>query len=444
MPSFPCRFFCLVLLTSSLSLQAQGPSTEPNVPVRKISSIDAAHAHEIFHDIYNDVRKDYYDPTFHGVNLEQRYHDYDSHIDTASSNGDAFRFIAGFLMGLHDSHLFFEPPMRGTSYQVDYEIAMIGDRCFVTQVRPGTDAASKLHVGDEVLGLNGYSVNRAGIWSMEYLFHTLAPAPREQFQLVSPEGEKRTVVITHAMKANQRVYDLTSGDDFWDLVRQDEDDEDLIRERYVEHGDVLVWKMAEFNANIDTVESAFGKARKHQTLIIDLRGNPGGSVDTLEMIVGYLFDHDVKISDRVGRKSMKPQLAKSFHNPFKGKLIVLVDSGSASGSELLARVVQLEHRGTVLGDTSMGAVMEATQFGDQIGADNVIAYGMSITDANLLMADGKSLEHVGVTPDEQILPTAADLAAGRDPVMVRAFQLAGSPLPDGASSRFFPFLWPKL
>ncbi len=141
---------------------------------------------------------------------------------------------------------------------------------------------------------------------------------------------------------------------------------------------------------------------------------------------------------------MKPQMAKAFHSPFKGKLIVLIDSGSASSSELLARVVQLEHRGTVLGDTSAGAVMEAHQFGDQIGADNVIAYGMSVTDANLVMSDGKSLENHGVEPDEKILPTAADLAAGRDPVMIRAFELAGSTVPPGVSGKLFPFLWPRL
>jgi C-terminal processing protease CtpA/Prc len=444
MPSLYCRFFCLVLFTSSLPAHAQQPSAGPKTPVQRISSIDAAHVHEIFHDVYNDVRKDYYDPTFHGINLEQRYQEYDSHIDTARSNGDAFRLIEGFLMGLHDSHLFFEPPMRGTSYQVDNEIAMIGDRCFVTQVRPGTDAATKLRVGDEVLALNGYAVNRAGLLDLQYLFHTLMPAPREEFLLVSPEGEKRTVVITHGMKANKRVMDMTTGDDFWDGIRQDEDNEDLIRERYIEQGDVMIWKMAEFTADINTVESMYGKARKHQTLIIDLRGNPGGYTNTLQMIVGYLFDHDVKIADRVGRKPAKPEEGKAFRNPFKGKLIVLIDSESASSAELLARVVQLEHRGIVLGDTSAGAVMEAEELSDTIGADNVILYGMSVTDANLLMTDGKSLENHGVEPDEKILPTAADLAAGRDPVMIRAFELAGSPLPGGASSKLFPFLWPKL
>src|SRR5262249_9166820 len=155
-------------------------------------------------------------------------------------------------------------------------------------------------------------------------------------------------------------------------------------------------------------------------LILDLRSNPGGSVDTLKYLVGEVFEKETKIADRVGRKETKPEVAKSLHNPFTGKMVVLVDSNSASAAELFARIIQLEKRGVILGDRTSGSVMEAKHYDERMGSDTVIFYGASITEWDLIMSDGKSLEHNGVVPDELLLPRAQDLATGRDPVLARA------------------------
>ena len=122
----------------------------------------------------------------------------------------------------------------------------------------------------------------------------------------------------------------------------------------------------------------------------------------------------------------------------------MVDSGSASCSELLARVVQLEHWGTVIGDRSAAAVMEARYYPQSMGAETKIFFGIQVTSANLIMSDGKSLEKIGVTPDELLLPTADDLASGRDPVLTRAVELSGGKLDAGAAGKMFPFEWLPL
>jgi len=155
-----------------------------------------------------------------------------------------------------------------------------------------------------------------------------------------------------------------------------------------------------------------------------------------------MFDHEVKIADRVGRDTHSPMMAKGPHHSFEGKLIVLVDSASASAAELFARTVQIEKRGTVLGDVSSGRVMEAKHYSYSSGAGKAVFYGASITEADLVMTDGKSLEHVGVMPDEVVLPTAVDLANGNDPVLARAAEILGVTVSPEVAGRLFPYEWP--
>jgi C-terminal processing protease CtpA/Prc len=154
-----------------------------------------------------------------------------------------------------------------------------------------------------------------------------------------------------------------------------------------------------------------------------------------------MFDKDVKLADRVGRKEKKPEIAKGIHNPFSGKLAVLVDSNSASAAEMFARVMQIEKRGVIIGDRTSGSVMEARHYEEKLGTDTVVFYGASITESDLIMADGKSLEHTGVTPDEVTLPTAEALAKGTDPVLARAAEMLGVKLSIEEAGKAFPYEW---
>jgi len=121
-------------------------------------------------------------------------------------------------------------------------------------------------------------------------------------------------------------------------------------------------------------------------------------------------------------------------------VIVLVDSESASAAEIFARVMQLEKRATVVGDHTSGSVMEAT---DYYYASSGVDYGVEISVANLIMTDGKSLEHLGVNPDEILLPKLADLESGSDPVLSHAAQELGVTLSPDDAGRVSPTSGPK-
>ena len=412
-----------------------------------VDKLNLDRARLMLHDAYDVVKKEYYDPKIHGIDWDARFHDHDEKIKNAASLGQAFGIIAGFLDGLNDSHTFFRPPSRQTRVEYGYRMQVVGDDVFITRFRPHTDAESKVHIGDQVMRYNKYRVARDDMWKISYYYRSLAPQAATQLDLRDPVGQERQAIVQSEMHVKRRVVDLTSsaGDDFWQMIREEENADHLVRQRYVESGDLMIWKMPEFFLTDHEIDHLFDIAKKHQTLILDLRGNPGGAVVTLERMLGNVFDHDVKISDRVGRKDLKPQLAKTRGGgAFTGKIIVLVDSGSASASELFARVIQLEKRGQVIGDRTSGSVTEAKGHSRSQGADTKIFYSFSVTDADLIMKDGKSLEHAGVVPDEVVLPAAQDLAEGRDPALSRAAAIAGVSIDPAAAGKLFPFEWIPL
>jgi len=245
----------------------------------------------------------------------------------------------------------------------------------------------------------------------------------------------------------KRVMDLTfaqGGTDTWDLIREDENNSRLNRHRYVEMDDGLfIWKMPAFNLDESKVDDMVGKFKKSQALVLDLRGNGGGYEITLLRLLGNVLDHDVKLGDIKRRKETKPIVAKTRKDVFAGKLVVLIDSESGSAAELFARMIQLEKRGTVIGDRSAGAVMRAMFYDHQTGLEVIVPYGVSITDADIVMTDGNSLEHVGVIPDEIKLPTPADMAAKRDSVLSYAISVVGGKITPEKAGELFPIEWRK-
>ena len=106
-----------------------------------------------------------------------------------------------------------------------------------------------------------------------------------------------------------RITDLTDSnldEEFWKIVREEEHYDELNKPRIIEEGDALaIFRLPEFDISESMIEGVMDIARKHKALIIDLRGNPGGSVETLRALVGSVFDSEVKINDRVGRDKSK-------------------------------------------------------------------------------------------------------------------------------------------
>jgi C-terminal processing protease CtpA/Prc len=398
-------------------------------------------AESMLRDADADVRKHYYDPNLHGVNWQNLVREARKNIATAQSVSAAVSEVAALLDSLHDSHTILSLPPRTHIHDYGFQMEMFGVRCFVIRVRSGSDAEKKgLKAGDEVLAVNEFSVSRKNFLRIVYIFNVLQPQPGLRLTLADVNAHQRQLEVAAKFQpSNVNRYFLHQGVNV--RVRDADMEHLLLRARYFEKGDeLLVVKIPEFEFSASEVDDIVRKMKAHKGVVLDLRGNPGGYQATLERLLGGLFQYDRKIYDRVGRSPTKSiSVTGRHHDAFTGRLVVLIDSESASASELLARVVQLEKRGFIVGDRSSGRVMEAKLYRHEVSLGSPVSYAVEVTDADLLMADGKSLEHVGVEPDILILPTDQDLANKRDPALAKAAGLVGVQLSPEEAGTIFPY-----
>jgi carboxyl-terminal processing protease len=390
--------------------------------------------------VKDEVKKNYYDPAYRGIDLEARFKKADASLDQVKTTDQALGIIAQTLLDFDDSHLFLSPPPTNLSVEYGWRMSMIGDKCFVTAIKPGSDADVKgLKAGDQILGINGFRPSRKELWKVLYYYNTISKRSHLALSIISPgETTPKDLDIQSIIKKQPRTVTFKTyfrfGDDFYN--------EENDKHRFYRVGGVGIWRMPSFEFDPVQVDSIMNRFDGTNGLVLDLRGNPGGYVKTLEELAGRFVEKDTKIADLKGRKPMEPQLAKARKSGrYSGRIVVLLDSNSGSAAEILGRFLQIEKRGVVLGDVSAGAVMQSRAYDEQVGGDYVVPFGVSITNADVIMTDGQSLEHVGVQPDQALLLSGEDLRKGRDPVMAAAVALLGGTITPEDAGKFVTYYW---
>ncbi len=432
-PALPFRIGVMVTVVCVATLTAQAPQGISANDVYRVRSM-LKHAHEA-------VKKHYFDTGFNGLDWDARYAEYLAKIDSAPHLSGGLSIVAGFLDGLQDSHTYFMPPAWSRQVDYGYDVGFIRDVPHVMAVRPGTDAAKKLTPGDQIVTINSQPVTRESFARMQYILNVLSPMIGTRVVIRQSDGTERTETVNATVTDGRAMMQLfgPGGTHISDLIRDMEDAQYAIRHRTVEVGNVLVWKAPTFMAEDAEIDRMVGRARNHPALVLDLRGNPGGMLTALRRSLGSMFAETVQIGTRVSRNGRAKILAPTRGNrAYTGELFVLIDAASGSSSELFARVIQLQERGVVIGDRSGGVVRESLMHPFTQGTEVLIAYGISVTSADILMTDGLSLERRGVVPDDVRVPTSDDVAAGRDPVMAYAITLAGGTIDPVAAAKLFP------
>jgi C-terminal processing protease CtpA/Prc len=401
----------------------------------QLSSFDRGNCLTMLKLIKEDLTRNYYDAAFRGMDVEKTFTEASDRIKAAKNVGEASAILADTLLRLDDSHTTFYPPERLTRVDYGWAAAMIGDAAFVVFVKKESDAARKgLAVGDRILAWNRFEPSRANLWQINYVYRHIRPQQLQRVVVRKPDGSERSIDV------ESQVRERPAGS-LEDLIRESDDAYRTPFEFEKPLGDTLVVAMSSFG-DPRQVARFMKKARDYKNLVLDLRGNGGGYVVSIDMLVSWCFDRDVTIGIEKTRKGEERQVAKGRKDAYTGRIVVLIDSQSASASEVTARVMQLENRGIVVGDRSAGAVMTSRLFPHTLGQDlygigSVAFFATSITVADLRMSDGGSLEKHGVTPDETVLPSGADLAAGRDPALARAIALLGGTMTADQAGKFY-------
>lgn len=325
----------------------------------------------------------------------------------ATAQSEVYGAIAGLVAAFGDPYTVFFPPEEAKEFQeniagnfsgVGMEIGVNDDK-ILTVIAPlrGTPAEkSGILAGDLILGIDGKSTEGLSTDAAVKLIR----------------GEKGTTV-TFIMQRGEERKEIK-------VVR------DTIQVPTIDHGldrktGVYTIELYEFTANsADLFDDAFESFRRSGStkLIIDLRGNPGGYLDSAVSMASHFLPAGAPVvtEDYQGnRENIVHKSAGSGGLPPGTKVVVLIDQGSASASEIFAGALQDAKVATLIGQRSFGkgSVQELIDIGKA---------SLKVTVARWLTPSGRSISNGGLTPDIKVERTAQDAAAAIDPQKARAVQ----------------------
>jgi carboxyl-terminal processing protease len=331
---------------------------------------------------------------------------------TAASTTDQEKIygaIQGLASSFGDPYTVFFPPVQSKKFQDDLsgnfsgvgmEIGMKNGQ--LTVVAPLKDSPAEragVKAGDFILMIDGTS--------------TASMSVDEAVSNI--RGPKGTAVkINFLPKDSTKPIDRT-------IIR------DIIKiptlDTLTKPGGIFVIKLYSFtsqspelfrNALRDFISSGSHK------LIIDLRGNPGGYLDAAWDMASYFLPiGKTVVTEDFGANGSPSVFRSKGFNIFNDnlKLLILVDGGSASASEILAGALQDNKVAKLVGIKTFGkgSVQELVS----ITPDT----SLKVTIARWLTPKGHNLSHDGLEPDYPVSVADKDIAASRDPIMDKAVEI---------------------
>ncbi len=329
----------------------------------------------------------------------------ETHIAPAGEQTAFYGALKGMVDSLDDPYSVFWNPsetedftqeLQGSFEGIGAEIGIKEETLTVIAPLPGSPAEKAgLRSQDAILAIDG--ADTRGMTLEQAIQHIRGEEGTEVVLTIRSQGEEQTSDIS----ITRGVIELESIT--WEML-----DNDIA---YVE--------VSHFNEDTDT---SFKKIANDIILedpagiILDLRNNPGGYLDSAVNIAGEFIEQDVIVIEDFGDRQ-KPYSSSGNASLAGIDTAVLVNGGSASAAEIVAGALQDYHIATVIGEQTFGkgSVQDFQEFSD--------GSSLKLTVARWLTPEGRSIENNGITPDIQVGLTQEDYDANADPQLESAVRL---------------------
>lgn len=315
--------------------------------------------------------------------------------------------IRGMLDSLGDPHTGYMDPTEfqraNTPLQGEYEgigawVDTTGDFLTIISPMPGSPAeAAGLQSGDKIIGVGGKDV-------------TGKDPSLVLRDVLGPEGT--TVNLTIQREGVEQPIEVS-------IIRKKIDVPTL--DAKMLDNNIAYVQILDFGDKTDTeLHTKLRDLLKNKPvgLILDLRNNPGGYLDTALKVVSEFIDNGVIMYEQNSSGEKTAFDARPGGVATSIPLVVLINGGSASASEITAGAVQDRGRGVLVGTTSYGkgTVQTWTPLVDDQGA-------VKVTIAKWLTPNERQITGIGLTPDVEVKITEADVTANVDPQLNKAVEL---------------------
>ena len=189
-------------------------------------------------------------------------------------------------------------------------------------------------------------------------------------------------------------------------------------------GDIAHISLHEFDATADQLfYNALIKAMNNNAkgIVLDLRDDPGGYLDTAVNLAGYFLKPGSLVVSEVGRAVGTTTYNATGNGSLADfPMVILVNSGSASASEILAGALHDDRKIPLIGEKTFGkgTVQELENLSD--------GSSLKITVAHWILPSGKIIDHQGIDPDYVVPLTDDNIKNKQDPQLDKAIQVLQS------------------